>query len=190
MAATRVLIVHDDAAFCDRVRQGLAAVDPATETLTAISGMRALGIAKQQRPDVIIADGDLVGMDGYAFTSELKSDAELSDIPIVIVANQPSEASALKARQVGAAAHMASSVTTDEIVQRITSLMLSGGTPAPVMAAAPAAAPQAPGVGTPPAEVREPQGAPDTAVQADGQPAGEYGLMQPPPGQKIGRAHV
>ena len=179
MAATRVLIVHDDAAFCDRVRQGLAAVDPATETLTAISGMRALGIAKQQRPDLIIADGDLEGMDGYAFTSELKSDAELGDIPIVIVANQPSEASALKARQVGAAAHMASSVATDEIVQRVTSLMLSGGAPAPVIP--PATSPQVAAGGSPPAQVREPQGAPGAPLQIDGPPTEEYGLMQPPP---------
>ena len=106
MADTRVLIVHDDPGFVERVRTALAAALPGSEALSAISGPRALGIAKQHRPSVIVADGDLEGMDGYAFTAELKSDPDLAATPVVIVAREPSEASALKARQVGAAAHV------------------------------------------------------------------------------------
>ena len=122
MAVTLVLVVHDEAGFFDRVRVGLEAMFPGVETLNAISGPRALGIAKQSRPDVIIADGDLVGMDGYALTAELKSDPDLSDIPVLIVANQPSEASALRARQVGASAHLSTLAETDTIIQKVATL--------------------------------------------------------------------
>lgn len=159
MATTRVLIVHDDAAFTETIRQGLAAADPSAEVLSAISGMRALGIARQNRPDVIVADGDLEGMDGYAFTAELTADNELAGTPVIIVANRPSEASVLRARQVGATAHLAT-VSTEEIVRKVCSFLPGG---APVEGAAvPADAPVTP------------------TVDAEDVRA-SYGVMQPAP---------
>ncbi len=134
MASMRVLIVHDDAAFFERAKQGIVAAFPDVQVNGAISAPRALGMAKQQTPDVIIADGDLEGMDGYTFTSELRNDPDIQGIPVLIVADQPSEASALKARQVGAAGHLPSTIDTPSLVQKIGSLVQ--GAPAPVPSAA------------------------------------------------------
>jgi len=119
---TTVLIVHDDAAFFENTRAALVAAIPGCEVIGAISAPRALGMARQHKPSVVIADGDLEGMDGYAFTAELKGDAELAGIPVLIVANDPSEASALKARQVGAAGHLPSAVDSQTLVQKVGSL--------------------------------------------------------------------
>ena len=135
MAPMRVLIVHDDAAFFDRAKQGIVAAFPDAQVNGAISAPRALGMAKQQLPDAIIADGDLEGMDGYAFTAELKSDAAIESIPVLIVADQPTEASALKARQVGAAGHLPSSADMTTLVQKIGSLLQA--TPSGPVASAP-----------------------------------------------------
>jgi len=177
---TRVLIVHDDATFFERTKQALAAAFPGSEAFGAISAPRALGIARQRRPDVIIADGDLEGMDGYAFTSELRSDGELSGIPVLIVANQPTEMSALKARQVGAAGHLPTSVDTATLMQKIASLVGPAGAPAataqassagqppvavPVMESG-AAIPSPAGSGTYQAQVAAPHGATDAAQWA------------------------
>ncbi|MDI6901438.1 MAG: PilT/PilU family type 4a pilus ATPase [Anaerosomatales bacterium] len=109
MAGTGILVVHDDASYFEQVKAGITAGATDAEVYNAISGPRALGIAKQRRPQVIVADGDLVGMDGFALAREVKSDPDLGDIPVVIVSAAPSEASALKARQAGAAAHLAAS---------------------------------------------------------------------------------
>ena len=145
MAETRVLIVHDDATFVDRVRGALATAVPGAEALTAISGPRALGIAKQSRPDAILVDGDLVGMDGYSFTAELKSDPDLADIPVLIVVSEPTEASALKARQAGAAAHLPSSIDTDTLAHKLAGAMsASEVAPEPVLPADPGVMPPAP----------------------------------------------
>lgn len=134
MADTTVLIVHDDAAFFENAKAAIGAVIPGAEVMGAISAPRALGMAKQHRPDVIIADGDLEGMDGYALTTELKSDAELSAIPVLIVANDPSEASALRARQAGAAGHMASAVDGGTLAQKVASLVGSATVPSSTVA--------------------------------------------------------
>jgi twitching motility protein PilT len=165
VADTRVLIVHDDAAFFENAKAALSASIPGCEALGAISGPRGLGMAMQHKPDVIIVDGDLVGMDGYAFTSELKSNPELADIPVLIVANDPSESSALKARQAGAAGHLPASIDSATLVQKVAAL--AGESAAPAAVAAPEAAASAPmGVaeplgaaqvsGTPPVQVPPP----------------------------------
>ncbi|MBN2840751.1 MAG: PilT/PilU family type 4a pilus ATPase [Coriobacteriia bacterium] len=173
MAPMRVLIVHDDAAFFERAKQGIVAAFPDAQVNGAISAPRALGMAKQQMPDAIIADGDLEGMDGYAFTSELKADPAIEGIPVLIVADQPTEASALKARQVGAAGHLPSTVDIQTLTQKIGSL--TQAVPAAVQAApAPGQAPVEPlGV-----RAAAPAGSPG---QASAAPPPQPGFGQPQP---------
>lgn len=133
----RVLIVHDDATFFERTKQGIIAAFPDAQVNGAISAPRALGIAKQQMPDAVIADGDLEGMDGYAFTSELKADSATAAIPVLIVADQPTEASALKARQVGAAGHLSFAVDTATLIQKVGSIAQAASTGSPATPTAP-----------------------------------------------------
>ena len=44
------------------------------------------GLAATELPDAVIVDGALTGMDGYAFTAELKADDAIAATPVVIVA--------------------------------------------------------------------------------------------------------
>jgi len=177
VAPIRVLIVHDDAVFFERAKQGIVGAFPDAQINGAISAPRALGMAKQQMPDAIIADGDLEGMDGYAFTSELKADPTIASIPVLIVADEPSEASALKARQVGAAGHLPASVDIGSLVQKIGSLTQTA--PVASAAAAPIQQPVEPlGVQGQPAGGPAPAPAP---LPGYGQPAAE-GMPAPLPG--------
>ena len=189
---TTVLIVHDDASFFENTKAALVAAMPGCEVIGAISGMRALGMARQHKPSVVIADGDLEGMDGYAFTAELKADADLATIPVLIVANDPTEASALKARQVGAAGHLPAAVDSNALVQKVSSLAGASvaappaAAPYPVADPAPPAAPVEPlGVASaspasfPAPEMGVPASAPAPApAAAPASPAAAYGAPQ------------
>ena len=147
MAEIGILIVHDDAAYFERVANALRAAIPGADVYNSISGPRALGITKQRRPLVIIADGDLVGMDGYAFAHEIKADPDLAGIPVIIVAASPSEATALKARQSGAAAHLPMNIEIETLVQKVASLAA-----VPAAVAQPSASSQTPLPGSSPLE--------------------------------------
>jgi twitching motility protein PilT len=118
----KILIVNDDSGLFEQIQSRFMADEPGLEVFSAISGPRALGIAAQRKPDVIVVDGDMVGLDGYALTEQLKADPELVDIPVIILADQPSEASALKARQVGAAAHLPESVDPGVLLDKVRAL--------------------------------------------------------------------
>ncbi|WP_432377417.1 response regulator [Duganella sp. P38] len=55
------------------------------EVLFALDGEQALQIAREQRPDLILLDAVMPGMDGYAVVAALRSSPRLQDIPVIFV---------------------------------------------------------------------------------------------------------
>lgn len=55
------------------------------EVLEAVNGAEAVEMARQHRPDLILMDLSLPGMDGWEATRAIQSDAALAGIPIVAV---------------------------------------------------------------------------------------------------------
>lgn len=55
------------------------------EVLFAMNGEKALELARLHRPDLILLDAVMPGMDGYEVCAALRASAELGDIPIIFV---------------------------------------------------------------------------------------------------------
>jgi two-component system cell cycle response regulator DivK len=70
------------------------------QTLEAESGEAAVDIARQHRPDLILMDIELPGIDGITALQQLRAGAETAGIPIVALT--ASAMSADRARFVGA----------------------------------------------------------------------------------------
>ncbi len=177
VAEKKVLIVHEDADLMERVRSGLSSSGSDIEVISALSGPRAIGMVGAQRPDIIVVDGELEGMDGYALTQQIKSDPAAADIPIIILSLQPNEMTALRARQAGAAAHLPAAGPPAQLVEKILSLVNVEASPA---ATGPAVAGD---YGTP-QEVRASVGAAETPQAPEAStpaPDSSYGVMQPVP---------
>ena len=86
---TKILVVNEDAGLFERIQSRFQADEPGFEVFSAISGPRAIGIAQQRKPDVIIVDGDLVGLAGHALTLQLKADPDLAARPSLNLRHQP-----------------------------------------------------------------------------------------------------
>ena len=147
MAGTRLLIVHEEGAYVQRVREGLENDTYAFEVMSAISAPRAIGVATQKQPDVIMIDTDMTGVDGYALTEQMKADPALADIPVILVSEQISEAAALKARQAGAVAHLSETLSAGELYHKLMGLLGRAAEEAPAQAQAEATAAPAPDAG-------------------------------------------
>jgi twitching motility protein PilT len=186
-----VLIVDDDAELVDGLKAALTQVNPSLEIVNALSGPRAQAMIAQAVPSVLVVDAHLIGVDGFAFTRMVKNEPATKDVPVVIISLDANEASALKARQVGASALMSSGGDPQLLASKIAALADGSSaavpaqpTPAPAsVAAGPAPgsgfadpAPSAPTPTAAPAAVPvmapagPPQGMPDT-----------YGTPQPVP---------
>jgi twitching motility protein PilT len=134
----KVLVVHDDAGYAEQVRQSLAGAGVQMQVVSALSGPRALEMVPAVQPDVVVVDAELIGMDGYALTERLKADAACAQVPVVIVSLRPTEASAVRARQVGAAAHVAGTGPIEGLTSKIATLAGvhdPGGSPRPTQTA-------------------------------------------------------
>jgi len=79
----RVLIVEDDPDTADVLIRALRRVGFATKA--ASDGYEALAAARRVRPDVIIMDLRLPGMDGYEALSHLKRNITTGTIPIIAI---------------------------------------------------------------------------------------------------------
>ena len=186
MTAKTVLVVHDDADLVSSMRAALEAAAPDVELINALSGPRALGMMAQAVPSVLVVDAELAGVDGYAFTRQVKTAPATAQVPVIIVSLDPNEVSALKARQVGAAAHLPSTGPVGPLVAKIVSLVSAVpiGVASAEQSAAASSAPQssvaAPGspidsVVTP-ASVGDPNGALAPVAPVDD---ATYGAPQP-----------
>jgi len=75
-----ILLIEDNN---DSIITLRALLDQAHELITAADGLTGLEKAKTAKPDLILLDISLSGMDGFAILHEVKKDSQLSDIPVI-----------------------------------------------------------------------------------------------------------
>ena len=81
--SARVLVIDDEAPIRLLCRVNLEAVG--VEVLEAEDGPRGLVLARSERPDVILLDVMMPGMDGWQVLEELLDDERTSGIPVVFL---------------------------------------------------------------------------------------------------------
>jgi len=98
-------------------------------TAEAVNGQEAIQLAVDLRPELIVTDLSLPGLDGCEVIGRLKADAATRDIPIIALTAHADPASALRARQAGCSAFLAKPCLPDALVAEI-NRVLSPGHPA------------------------------------------------------------
>lgn len=81
MAAKRVFIVDDDKEFLDELNEVL--VLSGYEMTAVNDAVAAAETARKVRPDVILLDIKMPGKSGFQIAAEMRSFAELQNIPIL-----------------------------------------------------------------------------------------------------------
>jgi len=82
-ATGTVLVIDDEASVRDVVRRFLGR--EGYRVVTAPNGEEGLRVAREQRPDAITLDVMMPGMDGWAVLCALMADADLCDIPVIML---------------------------------------------------------------------------------------------------------
>jgi len=79
----RILVVEDQEDNRQIVRDLLVA--SGYELVEATTGEEGIALAERERPDLILMDIQLPGLDGYEATRRIKANSALSHIPIIAV---------------------------------------------------------------------------------------------------------
>jgi diguanylate cyclase (GGDEF)-like protein len=117
LIAPRVLLI-DDAPALHRVVAAQLRVD-GIETLSAFDGTEGIHTAKTTRPDVILLDVGMPGLNGFEVCELLKVQPETAHIPVMFLsgANEPSDR--VRGLQLGASDYLAKPFDGDELRARV-----------------------------------------------------------------------
>ena len=97
---TTILVIDDSVTFREELR---AAFESAGHrVLTASSGEEGLRVAGAQRPDAIVVDGELPGIDGATVIRHIRLDAVLRDVPCLLLTASEHKGVELRALDAGA----------------------------------------------------------------------------------------
>ena len=76
------------------------------ELIEAVTGEEGVALAETQRPDLILMDIQLPGLDGYEATRRIKGNPALRHIPIIAVTSYALSGDDVKAREAGCDAYV------------------------------------------------------------------------------------
>ena len=117
----RILVVEDQDDNKRIMRDLLTSAGYAV--LEASSGVEAIEVAQRERPDLILMDIQLPGMDGHEATRRLKGDPDMMHIPIVAVTSYAFDGDRQEAMEAGSDAYFAKPVSPREILAKVESLV-------------------------------------------------------------------
>lgn len=82
---TRILVIDDDELLSYLFAETLT---PLGEVSTANNGEDGIELARELRPDLIVLDVEMPGLDGFEVIEQLREDRELRSIPVMFVTGE------------------------------------------------------------------------------------------------------
>jgi DNA-binding response OmpR family regulator len=116
--AEKILIVEDEPVLLETLEYSLER--QGYEVVTSINGLKALSVARQERPDAIILDIMLPGMDGLEVCRILRQ--EMS-VPILMLTARTDEIDKVVGLEVGADDYMTKPFSMRELLARVKALL-------------------------------------------------------------------
>jgi two-component system alkaline phosphatase synthesis response regulator PhoP len=125
----KILLIDDDPDLLNAVKMILES--KSYEVAAAFGGIEGLEKAKTEKPDLIVLDVMMPDKDGYSVCKELKSDPQLSKIPVILLTGVVSHISTTRyTQQMGletdADDYIDKPVEPDVLVKRIETLLSKG----------------------------------------------------------------
>jgi len=115
--AAAILIVDDQPANVDLLEQELA--DAGYRTFSAPSGERAIEIAAKSRPDLILLDVMMSGIDGYETCRRLKAAEATRAIPVIFLTALSDSFQKVRGFGVGAVDYVTKPFDIEELLARV-----------------------------------------------------------------------
>ena len=118
MEKKKILLIDDEKDLCALTEKLLEKMSD-YEVDIATNGSDGLTMAKALRPDLIVLDIVMPGMDGFEVLEELKKDTSLAEVPVVILSGKGDEASRRKALELYNEMFLIKPVTALQLKEKI-----------------------------------------------------------------------
>ncbi len=116
----RVLVVDDDPAISRLLERVLT---QEFDVITASDGLRALALAREVRPQLMLLDVMMPGLDGFQLASRLRMLPQLRNVPIIFLTARDGPLDTIKGIQAGARHYMTKPFKIDELMTKVKKIL-------------------------------------------------------------------
>ncbi|OGW91853.1 MAG: DNA-binding response regulator [Omnitrophica bacterium RIFCSPHIGHO2_02_FULL_63_14] len=127
MSKAKILIVDDEKTIVEAVKYNLD--KGGFRTLVASDGPKALELARQEKPDLILLDWMLPEMDGLAVCRILKQETKTKHIPVIMLTVKSEERDKVMGLETGADDYVTKPFSARELVARVKAMLRRAGLP-------------------------------------------------------------
>jgi DNA-binding response OmpR family regulator len=117
-----IFIIEDDKFLRELISKKLYKEN--YNVITAVNGEEGIKKIKEEKPDLVLLDLVLPGINGFEVLSQIKNDPTISLIPVIILSNLGQEEDIEKGMELGAIDYMVKAhFTPGEIVEKIKTIL-------------------------------------------------------------------
>jgi DNA-binding response OmpR family regulator len=117
----RILVVDDQRANAEMLAEALRG--RGYDVLTANDGVAALEEIGKARPDLVVSDILMPGMDGYTLCARLRAQPATALLPVILVTSLDAQVERVKGLEAGADDFLSKPVNWEELFARVRSLL-------------------------------------------------------------------
>jgi PAS domain S-box-containing protein len=117
--ADRILLADDNADMREYLRRLLARSGYEVEAVA--DGRSALSAARHRKPELVLTDVMMPGLDGFALLRALRADAELGGIPVILLSARAGEEARIEGLHSGADDYLIKPFSACELLARVES---------------------------------------------------------------------
>jgi CheY-like chemotaxis protein len=115
--APLILVIEDSPSVLETIVKTLQL--SGFRTRQAPDALQAVRAARKERPDLILADVGLPGMDGATATSLLKDDPDFQDVPVILISAMSPEELGQRRSETGAVAILSKPFSPGDLVRAV-----------------------------------------------------------------------
>ena len=120
----RILIVDDELNMRTLLQEALEELeDKGVELLVAASGNEAIESVRKEKPDLIILDIMMPGMDGFEVCNIVKNESGIRDVYVLMLSAGGQESNILKSKSVCVDGFMTKPFDPDEILKNAVEIL-------------------------------------------------------------------
>src|ERR1700680_2219457 len=121
LSTERVLVVDDEPDIVALVAYHLAKAG--YRVATAANGQDALGLARRERPAMVVLDLMLPGLSGWDVLEQLRSDDATRDVAVLMLTARKEEADRIRGLSLGADDYLTKPFSPQELVLRVGAIL-------------------------------------------------------------------
>ena len=120
--AKKILIIEDDKFLRELITQKL--IKEGYDIIEAVDGEKGIKSVKKEKPDLILLDLILPGIDGFEVLAKIKENPVLSQIPVIILSNLGQKDDIERGLKIGAVDYLIKAhFTPGEIIEKVKAVL-------------------------------------------------------------------